>query len=934
MKSGGLPEVGDLSPEQRDVVEYRGGALAVSAGAGSGKTTTLMVKCRELLKAKPDARICAVSFTERSAADLRAKMTLLLEGREMSRHWVTTIHGFCGAVLRENPREAGFSGDESVLSETEARAFWDRAVLTLWEELDDPELESAVSRILDRETRSSLEGLLLRTRELAGFGVLESLRTVAGNDADAVALERIARHVLLRYDRQKRRAGVLDFADLETGADRALGFESVRAAYHRKFDFIVVDEFQDTNAVQARIIRGFTRPDLSNLCVVGDPKQSIYGFREADVTVFNAFRESIAEKKSLTWNYRSRPGIIEFANRVGEAAFPASNMEFQSLVPKRPASSTPDREVTLLEGAEMELAQWLVDRRDQDGENLGEYALLLRKIKGNEHWLQALRQAGIPIAVGSGGLLWEDPRARELIAFLQSWDNPAATLSAAIFLRAPWVSVSDVVLDGWCRAGKSPDLLGRFLEMDHPVALELRAYRGQILSPSELLLKLLAVPGLETELGAPLLALWHRCEELSDRGFCYQEVITELSEACRENRRERELPPPAESGQIRVLTLHGSKGLEFPKVILVDFAGKTRAHGAPLLFWDRIRGAFLGRRDLEGNREQDHPLEVEWREREAEKSLAESKRLFYVAATRARERLLLVFPPLSDRVRNAAAKETRGVYEIDDWRAWIESVGSALPLYREVLPAAAVRPNPISPRQAIDGAPSASVSALRVEDQKWMRPRHSVTEWNALAKNETEYRRRVARTAVDEADRQWDSRQLGNEIHRALENGDRDALRAIEIAVGPARFLAAPLIEWLESTPHFGADRTGFPELAFEIPVEGEVLLGVMDRVNRHAVDGAYSILDYKVVESGASGGEALEKYGAQLRLYAWALGRLEPKSRDRVRGFLVLIRRGEVSEVEVPLPVFSELETWVAQLSRNASRAIEITANSMTGFF
>ena len=100
----------------------------------------------------------------------------------------------------------------------------------------------------------------------------------------------------------------------------------MRSSYHRKFDFIVVDEFQDTNAVQARIIRGFTRPDLSNLCVVGDPKQSIYGFREADVTVFNAFRESIAEKKSLTWNYRSRPGIIEFANRVGEAAFPASNM--------------------------------------------------------------------------------------------------------------------------------------------------------------------------------------------------------------------------------------------------------------------------------------------------------------------------------------------------------------------------------------------------------------------------------------------------------------------------------------------------------------------------------------------------------------------------------------------------------------------------------
>ena len=124
-----------------------------------------------------------------------------------------------------------------------------------------------------------------------------------------------------RYDRLKRRRGALDFNDLEHGADRALENPAVREAYQRRFDLVLIDEFQDTNPVQARIILRFVKPDRSNLCVVGDPKQSIYRFRDADVSVFEDFCSKLPVNISLTWNFRSRPGILEFTNRVCKETF-------------------------------------------------------------------------------------------------------------------------------------------------------------------------------------------------------------------------------------------------------------------------------------------------------------------------------------------------------------------------------------------------------------------------------------------------------------------------------------------------------------------------------------------------------------------------------------------------------------------------------------
>ena len=179
--SSKLPELTDLSPEQQAVVGSWGQGMAVMAGAGSGKTTTLTLKCTELLRRNPEARFAAVSFTERSASDLRAKLTERLTSMQeqgvlpkvaaqagvLSRHWVMTIHGLCATIIREFPREAGFDGEESMLSEPEATLLWERALEAVWLEENLPvDIQNAVDFLLNRESRDSLMSLLFRVREL------------------------------------------------------------------------------------------------------------------------------------------------------------------------------------------------------------------------------------------------------------------------------------------------------------------------------------------------------------------------------------------------------------------------------------------------------------------------------------------------------------------------------------------------------------------------------------------------------------------------------------------------------------------------------------------------------------------------------------------------------------------------------------------------
>jgi ATP-dependent helicase/nuclease subunit A len=930
----------DLSPEQQRVVSEWGKGLAVMAGAGSGKTTTLVIKCAELLKKNPEAQFAAVSFTEKSASDLRAKLTqrLNVEGKSANEsevlkgHWVTTIHGLCASVLREFPREAGFDGEESMLSEGESQRFWERAIEQLWADQTPLEVEQALEKLLNRESRSTLTDLLRRTRDLYAVGVLDSLRD--NGDEASVALAVLSEFVVERYDRLKRRRGALDFNDLERGADRALEHAHVRAAFQKRFQLVLVDEFQDTNPLQAKIILRFVKPDFSNLCVVGDPKQSIYRFRDADVSVFEEFCAKLPIKISLTWNFRSRPGIIEFTNEVCSRAFVASEtmpMQYEPLTAKRPESEDFSPVTRLDVRGPNDLALWIQDEVKK-GVPLEDMALLLRKIRGNEKWLRALTSAGIQIAVGSGGLFWEDPRVRELVAFLKWWAYPENTYSAAVFFRAPWVGVPDLELDQWFGQSKNQDPREKFFSPEHmasqttsgALAREFAPLRGKVVRPSELLIRLLVTSEIEDEIGSSLLGLWHRVEDLSSTGLAFHEVVTEISRAVEESRREREVAPPRNEGLLPVLTFHGAKGLEFKHVILIDLAQKTRAHSAPLLYWDRHEGAYLASKDEMGERVKD-PIEDAWKAREREKDLAESKRIFYVALTRAEERLILVCPEIFDRKGQPVTFDADEVYSQDFWRGWVECAP------RDQVEMLQVPERTSSTTSLIEPYVRPVIQTLDPKVYTPKRPRHSVTEWNTLSRCPRAYewayvRPRFSPEALAQkqlvapADPQDEisQRELGTRVHACLETSDFEGLRQLEIEAGENRFQASNVIGWAENSPIMKADVSFWSELSFEIPVGREILVGSMDRVVQTG-EKSFQVVDFKVTRKAKSAEDLLSAYKTQMELYVWALSQIS--GTENVNSLLVNFSEAGVEEVSVEAQRGSAL---ALKLAESAAEIVE----------
>jgi ATP-dependent helicase/nuclease subunit A len=967
-----------LSEEQRAVVESWGRGLAVVAGAGCGKTTTLTIKCAELLRRNPQAKFAAVSFTEKSASDLRVKLSTRLadlglvdSSNPLAGHWVTTIHGLCASVLREHPREAGLDGEETLLSEPEAQLLWNRAVDSLWSDTLPDAPSRDLDMLLERETQEMLvDELLPRIRSLEAYGLL--IRLLASESPVEAALGRLGRYVLDRYERLKRRRGVLDFNDLERGAARVLGNGEIRAAYQARFELVLIDEFQDTNPLQGEILWAFARPDQANLCVVGDPKQSIYRFRDADVSVFEDFCVRLSRPGHgplvLTKNFRSRPGIIRAVNDICRPLFEESGLRYDALVAGRPEGEVGEQPVIRLEVNEpAQLAQWLRSELAR-GTRLGDYCLLLRTIRNQgQKWLQALSQAGIPIAVASGGLFWEDPRVREMTAFLKWWDMPGHVLSGAIFLRAPWMGIPDETLDLWRR--EDPTYITKFLESGHPVARALLPFRHAAVRPAELLLALCVSDEVEAELGPALLGLWHRCEDLSSQGNDLHAVSSELARAVETRRRDRDVPPPRGQGSLSVLTIHGSKGLEFPHVLLVDFPEKASPHrDYPLLYWDRARGTRLAPRTASGDRDKEDPVEVAWRDEEKRLALAETKRLFYVALTRARERLVLVHrnseekaaevpvadvPALSTPPKKPKKeREPAEALSQDDWRGWVaygELISGEGGILATVAPLPADTARDLGPPLPAPESRPRPMQTLSEIPIRIIRPRHSVTEWSLLAQCERAFQWRVLERRVPKAesafgssgggvsgsdpdgDSELSQRELGTRVHKCLELRDWEGLRRLELEAGGARFQAAPVIEWALAAPEMlsgeegteGPGRQVWNELSFELPVAGEVVVGAIDRLVAPG-DGSIQVLDFKVTRKRKSAEALLEAYRTPMELYAWAMSRLEPSVRGRVSATLVVFSQQEVQRIEVPLPnTPEELDRKIEGLARQAAALV-----------
>lgn len=904
-----------LTPEQSAIINEWQKGMAIVAGAGCGKTFTLVQKCKALLEKNSKARFAAVSFTEKSAKDLKLKLLDEFGVEELARHTVTTIHGLCLEICRDNPLAAQIDGEEMILSQVESEGLWQEVIATLWLDILPEEIEQDFTSLLDREGRHNLHNLLSRVLELRAFGVSSVL--AEAEDLHLQCLARLSDFLFVQYDQLKFRQGKLDFQDLEIRAAIAIQDERVAKSYRNRFDLILVDEFQDTNPVQARLIERITRAEYSNLCVVGDPKQSIYRFRDADLSVFHEFVERIPLRFELTKNFRSRPSVIGWINQVCEPVFQASGLQYEALQPGK--ESVPDEGVNWVHATSQdEVASFL--HSHQKNSPVCSRAILLRKLKGNESLIRGFIQSGIQLQVQSGGLFWEEARVKEMVSFLKWWWNEENKVSGLTFLRSPWVSVSDKTIDAWVFAGRS--LKEQFLESEHPIAKALKALPRSV-RVSQLLSALLATPEIEASLGIWCMRLWLKAEQASYQGKSASQIVREFVFAMENGVRESDLPPPEESGRYVILTIHGAKGLEFDEVFLLDFSEAKRARGAPILFWDRKEGLHLTIRDEDGERDREHEVEKKWRSIEQQKELEESKRVFYVAVTRAKERLFLV-----SHLEFNKNQVEEGVELKDHWAHWILKNSPALKIMKSE--AAKTAPESVFLKPIWNSPGSISTP--------YYRARSSVTDWNKLAKSTTEFESAVfstekKRTRGIDADFEklvedpvLDTRELGTRIHGILEKGQPEDLELLAEEAGGGRIPVNSIKQWWESSPLMNPSRGAqvFKEYPFELQVnENSVLVGTMDRLVQKE-DGSLVLVDFKFSEAEKTDQQLIDQYQTQVNLYCLALNQGLQPDLGKISAYLVLISpKAGVKELEVKIPSAEKLIYLGNELSQKESEII-----------
>ncbi len=490
------------------------------------------------------------------------------------------------------------------------------------------------------------------------------------------AIDALLRAYGERYTALKRQRAAVDFSDLELLARELLRDQEIGERYRTRFGRVMVDEMQDTNHVQLELIDLVTNTDL---VMVGDAQQSIYGFRHADVELFaerGRRLERIGARTSLQTNFRSRTEILTAVN----AAFGrALGDDYRSLAPGRvdPPAAEPlvelliaDRDGSAVDEdplLEQLAAPWRLAEARSLAARVGELiaagqasprdvVVLLRATTDMHVYEQALEAAGIPTYVIGGRGYWSHPQVIELVAYLRALANPLDTEALYTVYSSPLCGLS---LDGLVLVAA-----GALEDVPHSDRVRLQAFQSWFTAErraaawsgvEQLLDRALAHNGYEQSLASrsdarrrlanvrKLLRLareWQAQHGSDLAGFV--RLLRSRTDGA-DSARESEAPVEGESlNAVRLMTIHRSKGLEFPVVCVADLGRQVLPRAGEL-----VKVGHDGRRLGLRLRRAGHAHRVsaldydELRAEERERELAEERRLFYVAMTRARERLIL-----------------------------------------------------------------------------------------------------------------------------------------------------------------------------------------------------------------------------------------------------------------------------------------------------
>ena len=602
-----------LNPQQAEAVINTEGPMLIMAGAGSGKTKVLTCRVANLLqKGVRPYRILAITFTNKAAAEMRERVNNM-SGPAAKDVWLFTFHAFCARFLRmEIDKLPGYGGNFAIYDTADSQNLIKQILKEM--NLDDKRFQP--SGILSRisNAKNALQDAAAFARQAGDF------------------YEQRVADIYSRYEQKLQLNNALDFDDLLMLSIKLLQEnKEVREKYQDRFDYLLVDEYQDTNHAQYLLTK-FLAAKHRNICVVGDADQSIYGWRGADIQNILDFEKDYPDAKviKLEQNYRSTQIILDAANAV-----------IENNTGRKPKNLWTENK----SGADIIYFQ-AVDERDEarfvieqlqnlqrtENKKLGDMAILYRTNTQSRIFEEMLIKSGISYNMVGGLKFYERKEIKDIIAYLRVIFNPADSLSLLRIINVPKRGIGDASL-AKIQAYAAANNVSLFEAVSNAAAIDGLS--------SRFVSKLDDLAGIIFELmnlanEAPVEDLIDRV--LRDTGYLEElenertpqaqsridnlheliSVAQEFAASEEENNLENFLAHVAlvsdiddtELGEdaITLMTLHSSKGLEFPVVFLVGMEEGLFPHARTLM---------------------------------DETEIEEERRLCYVGITRAKEKLFL-----------------------------------------------------------------------------------------------------------------------------------------------------------------------------------------------------------------------------------------------------------------------------------------------------
>jgi DNA helicase-2/ATP-dependent DNA helicase PcrA len=566
-----------LNEPQREAVTWPGGPVLILAGAGSGKTRVLTHRIAFLLAtgaAKPN-EILAITFTNKAADEMRDRAGLLVGGR-IRAMWVMTFHSACARMLRAHADRLGYTRQFTIYDQADSRRLIKRCL---------DELGIDPKRFTPAAIHSQISDSKNRLRDADAYGQM------VGS-----FFEQTVADVYREYERQLHRMNAMDFDDLLVRAVNVLElFDEVRERYSTGFQHVLVDEYQDTNHAQYRFLQLLAK-EHRNLAVVGDPDQSIYQFRGADIRNILEFEDEFVDAHvvRLEQNYRSTQTILDAANAVIANNRGRKSKNLWSELGR--GDPVKIRELDD-EHAEARFVTGEIQRLLDEGIGRSEISVFYRTNAQSRVLEDTLTRADIAYQVVGGTKFYERAEIKDAIAYLQVLVNPQDTGSFTRIVNSPRRGIGSTSMSRvlafanttgssiWDVASAPEEVPGlgaagmkalrRFMSTMH--VLKERASSG--VAVAELMKEMLQETGyleaLEAERTIEAQGRIENLEELVNVAAEYDGSEAEAeARSLEEFLQQVSLRSDADErsdddGLITLMTLHNAKGLEFPIVFMI-----------------------------------------------------------------------------------------------------------------------------------------------------------------------------------------------------------------------------------------------------------------------------------------------------------------------------------------------------------------------------